>query len=48
MTGARSARVTQALVASGYDAANLVGGLEAWTQAGHALVTDDGGAGTVL
>jgi len=47
-TGARSARVTQALVAAGYDAANLVGGLEAWTQAGHAVVTDDGTAGTVV
>ena len=47
-TGARSARVTQALVAAGYDAANLVGGLEAWTQSGHAVVTDDGTAGTVV
>src|SRR5262245_44312905 len=47
-TGARSARVTQALVAAGYDAANLVGGLEAWTGAGHAVVTDDGAPGTVV
>lgn len=46
-SGNRSARVTQALVAAGYDAANLVGGLEAWAQAGHPLVTDDGAPGTV-
>lgn len=46
-SGGRSARVTQALVAAGYDAANLVGGLEAWEQAGQPLVTDGGGAGTV-
>jgi rhodanese-related sulfurtransferase len=46
-SGGRSARVTQALVAAGYDASNLVGGLEAWQQAGHPLVTDAGGVGTV-
>jgi rhodanese-related sulfurtransferase len=46
-SGGRSARVTQALVAAGYDAANLVGGLEAWTQAGQPLVTDAGGTGVV-
>jgi rhodanese-related sulfurtransferase len=46
-SGGRSARVTQALVAAGYDAANLVGGLEAWATAGYPLVTDDGAPGTV-
>jgi rhodanese-related sulfurtransferase len=46
-SGGRSARVVQALVAAGYDASNLVGGLQAWVQAGQPLVTDSGGAGTV-
>jgi rhodanese-related sulfurtransferase len=46
-SGGRSARVTQALVAAGYDASNLVGGLEAWAQAGQPLVTDDGKPGIV-
>jgi rhodanese-related sulfurtransferase len=46
-SGGRSARVVQALVAAGYDASNLVGGLEAWTGAGEPLVTDGGGAGVV-
>ena len=46
-SGGRSARAVQALVAAGYDASNLVGGLEAWVQAGNPLVTDTGSAGIV-
>lgn len=46
-SGGRSARVTQALVAAGYDASNLVGGLLAWAESGRPLVTDDGSPGTV-
>ena len=45
--GARSAKVAQALNAWGFTAANLAGGLAAWTEAGHPLVTDDGSPGTV-
>ncbi len=46
-SGGRSARVVQALVAAGYDATNLVGGLQAWQEAGHPLVADGGAAGAV-
>jgi rhodanese-related sulfurtransferase len=46
-TGARSARVTAALTASGYDAFNVVGGLQAWAAAGHPVVTDAGTPGEV-
>lgn len=46
-SGARSAKVTQALVAAGYDASNLVGGLQAWVEAGEPLVAEGGGAGVV-
>jgi rhodanese-related sulfurtransferase len=45
--GARSAKVAQALNAWGFTAANLAGGLAAWTEAGHPLVTDDGSPGTL-
>ena len=45
--GGRSARVAEALIAAGYDAANVAGGAEAWQDAGMAIVTDDGRAGTV-
>jgi rhodanese-related sulfurtransferase len=46
--GGRSAQVTAWLAGQGRDAANLAGGLEAWTQAGRPLVTDAGTPGTVL
>jgi rhodanese-related sulfurtransferase len=46
-TGGRSAQVAQALVAAGYEAANVAGGSEAWQAAGMAIVTDDGQPGTV-
>jgi rhodanese-related sulfurtransferase len=45
--GSRSAQVAEALVAAGYDAANVAGGAEAWQQAGLPIVTDDGQPGTV-
>jgi rhodanese-related sulfurtransferase len=45
--GARSARVTAWLAGQGRQAANLVGGLDAWADAGRPLVTDDGRPGTV-
>ncbi len=45
--GSRSARVAEALVAAGYDAANVAGGAEAWQQAGLPIVTDDGQPGAV-
>ena len=46
-SGNRSAHVTQALVAAGYDARNLTGGLRAWVSAGLPLVRPDGSPGTV-
>jgi rhodanese-related sulfurtransferase len=46
-SGARSGRVTAALVSWGYDAANVAGGMQAWAASGHAVVTDDGTPGTV-
>lgn len=46
-SGGRSGRVTAALVSWGYDAANVAGGMQAWAAAGHGVVTDDGGPGTV-
>jgi rhodanese-related sulfurtransferase len=46
-SGNRSARVVQALVGAGYDASNVIGGLEAWVAAEHPLVTDAGAAGVV-
>jgi rhodanese-related sulfurtransferase len=38
--GARSARVTDALVAWGYDAVNLAGGMHAWVDTGFPVVTE--------
>ena len=46
-SGARSERVAQVLVQRGYDARNLVGGMQAWAEDGRPVVTDDGGAGVV-
>jgi rhodanese-related sulfurtransferase len=46
-SGARSGRVTEALVRAGYDAVNLAGGMVAWAADGHPVVTDDGAPGTV-
>jgi rhodanese-related sulfurtransferase len=46
--GGRSGKVTEALVAAGFDAVNLGGGMQAWEAGGYAVVTDDGAAGTVI
>jgi rhodanese-related sulfurtransferase len=46
-SGARSGRVTAALVSWGYDARNVAGGMQAWAAAGQAVVTDDGAPGAV-
>jgi rhodanese-related sulfurtransferase len=47
-TGARSSRVTAALVGAGYDATNIGGGMEAWAAAGYGVVADEGRPGSVL
>jgi rhodanese-related sulfurtransferase len=47
-SGARSALATDALVAAGYDARNLAGGMQAWAAAGLQVVTDDGRPGSVV
>ena len=41
-SGNRSARVTEALVQAGYDAANLAGGMKAWKAAGLPLEPPEG------
>lgn len=46
-SGQRSDMVTQALSGAGFDAHNLEGGVLAWVEAGHPLVTDTGAAGSV-
>lgn len=46
-SGVRSATATQVLLEWGFDAVNLAGGMLAWAQAGHPVVTDEGGSGTV-
>jgi rhodanese-related sulfurtransferase len=46
-SGGRSAAVTEALNAWGYDAVNLGGGMHAWEAAGLPIVTDEGAPGTV-
>jgi rhodanese-related sulfurtransferase len=46
-SGARSARVTAALVSWGFDAANVAGGMQAWAARGLDVVGDDGTPGRV-
>ena len=46
-SGARSGVVTLALVRAGYDAHNIMGGMQAWAAAGYDVVTDDGAPGSV-
>ena len=46
-SGARSRAVTGALVQAGYDAANAIGGMQAWQANGFDVATDDGRPGTV-
>ena len=47
-SGARSARAAESLLAWGFDAVNLTGGMQAWAEAGFAVVRDDGSPGTVI
>ncbi|MFM8304209.1 MAG: rhodanese-like domain-containing protein [Actinomycetota bacterium] len=46
-SGGRSGQATEALVAAGYDAVNLAGGMQAWAALGLPVVTDAGGPGGV-
>jgi rhodanese-related sulfurtransferase len=46
-SGGRSARVTSALIAAGYDATNLAGGMKAWAAAGFPVFTAGGARGAV-
>ena len=46
-SGARSAKVTQALVEAGHRASNLAGGMQAWAAEGLPIVTEDGDPGNV-
>ena len=47
-SGGRSAAVTHALRARGYDATNLAGGMRAWAAAGRPVVADNGNPGRIL
>lgn len=46
-SGGRSTRAAEALVAAGYSAVNLAGGMQAWAAVGLPCVTDDGTPGAV-
>ena len=46
-SGGRSGKVVDALRAHGYDAENLVGGMQAWEHAGLPFGAPDGGPGRV-
>jgi hydroxyacylglutathione hydrolase len=46
-SGARSGRATDFLVAQGFDAVNLEGGMKAWAAEGFTVETDDGSPGAV-
>lgn len=46
-SGGRSGQATDALVAAGYDAVNLAGGMQGWAALGLPVVTDAGGPGVV-
>ena len=47
-SGARSARATESLIAWGFDAANMDGGMKAWAEAGLSVVQDDGTPGEII
>jgi len=47
-SGGRSALATEWLAAAGFDAANLIGGMQEWAHAGMAVATEDGGPGRVV
>jgi rhodanese-related sulfurtransferase len=46
-SGARSGKAAELLAAAGVEAANLVGGMKAWADAGLPVVRADGSPGTV-
>ncbi|HEX4432292.1 MAG TPA: rhodanese-like domain-containing protein [Frankiaceae bacterium] len=46
--GGRSAVATDALVRAGVEAANVIGGMDAWARAGLPVVTDSGEPGRVV
>ena len=46
--GARSAQVAAWLTRQGYDAVNLIGGMEAWVQAGRPIVGPGGNRGVII
>ena len=46
-SGGRSALATEWLTEAGFDAANLIGGMQAWAQSGQGVETDAGGPGRV-
>lgn len=46
-SGRRSARVTEWLIAEGFDAINMTGGMQAWEASGQSVVDQDGLPGVV-
>lgn len=46
--GGRSERAARFLIAQGFDAVNLAGGMRAWAASGLTVATDDGSPGTVI
>jgi len=46
-SGSRSALATEWLATAGFEAANLVGGMQAWARVGRPVETDDGRPGRV-
>ena len=47
-TGGRSARVARWLVAQGYSAVNVAGGMDAWLTAGKPIVSENGQQPAIL
>ena len=47
-SGNRSARVTEWLLAQGFDAVNMTGGMSSWSSFGHPLVNHAGHSGVVI
>jgi rhodanese-related sulfurtransferase len=46
--GGRSERAARFLIAQGFDAVNLAGGMRAWAASGLTVATADGSPGTVI
>ncbi len=47
-SGGRSAAVVEALNGGGFDAVNVIGGMQSWARAGLEVIADDGSAGAVI